>query len=217
MAILLPTAANTRLLKSILMGDLSMRSAHASEAIASLLGYRSNAAMLALEVDVIRSSVHEVDFMAFEARCATLGYDAISSEYLRTIFTSLDWPEPVWKLVSKRDVASRNTWFHECELRRIPFVCITRARKYCSVSWDHASMDSDYDDEFRRSFGDEAGRIFFRIYQAIAAGLEPRSYFEGSAQVGDITGLSEASARQIANAFAGLLFPGNLRRSSELT
>ena len=44
MAILLPTSENIRLLKATLMGDFEMRSAHASEAIAALIGFRSNAA-----------------------------------------------------------------------------------------------------------------------------------------------------------------------------
>jgi len=55
------------------------------------------------------------------------------------------------------------------------------------------------------------GQILFRAYQLIAAGVEPKSFFEGSAFVGNVTGLSESSARQIANSLALKLFPGNVQ------
>ena len=66
MAILLPTSANIRLLKSTLMGDFKMRSAHATEAIAALIGFRSNSAYLATSKHLPDVTVYEADFDAFE-------------------------------------------------------------------------------------------------------------------------------------------------------
>jgi hypothetical protein len=211
MAILLPTSDNIRLLKTILMGDFEMRSAHATEAIASLVGFRSHAAYLAISNHLPDVTVYEADFDAFESRAADLGYDRTSSEYLRFIFKGIDWPNPVWRMFRKRDVAARETWFYECQRRKIPYLHISKATKYYSVHWDHISLDSGYDRMVKDRFEGEMGRVLFRNYQLIASGFDPKSLFQGSALVGDVTGLSESSARQIANAFAALLFPGNIQ------
>ena len=80
-----------------------------------------------------------------------------------------------------------------------------------SVHWDHISLDSTYDQMVRQTADGELGQVMFRTYQLIACGLEPKSFFEGSAFVGEVTGLSEPGARQVANAYAALLFPGNLQ------
>lgn len=211
MAILLPTSENMRLLKSILMGDFEMRSAHATEAIAALMRFRSNASFMTTSNRSPDVTVYEVDFDAFEDRAAHLGYDRTSSEYLRFIYKGIDWPEPAWRLFKKRDVAARDAWFYECEKRKIPFLHISKATKYCAVHWDHISMDSQYDQMVRQAENGEMGRVLFRTYQLIASGLEPKSFFDGGALVGEITGLTESSARQIANAFTVLLFPGNVQ------
>ena len=211
MAILLPTSENTRLLKSILMGDFEMRSGHATEAIAALMRFRSNASFLATSNQFPEATIYEVDFDAFENRAAQLGYDRTSSEYLRFIYKGIDWPEPAWRLFKKRDTEARDAWFYECQRRRIPFLYISKATKYYAVHWDHISLDSKYDQMVRETAEGNLGRVLFRNYQLIASGLEPKSFFEGSALVGRVTGLSESSARQLANIFATLLFPGNLQ------
>jgi hypothetical protein len=211
MAVLLPTSKNIRLLKSILMCDFEMRSAHATEAIAALIGFSSNTSFSALSNQLPDVTVYEVNFEAFESRAAQLGYDRTSSEHLRFIYNGIDWPEPVWRLFKKRDSVARDAWFYECERRKIPLLHIAKATKYCTVYWDHMSLDSEYDQKVQQSADGKMGRALFRTYQLIASGVEPRSYFEGSGLVGHVTGLSESSARQIANAFAILIFPGNLQ------
>jgi hypothetical protein len=211
MAILLPTPDNIRLLKSILMGDFEMRSAHATEAIVALIGFRSSASFMTTSNQLPEVTVYDVDFDAFEKRAIHLGYNKNSSEYLRFIYRGIDWPEPAWRLFKKRDTAARDASFHECQRRQIPFLYILKATKYCSVHWDHISLDSAYDKLVRQTAGGNLGRDLFQNHQLIASGLEPKSFFEGSALVGGVTGLSECSAIQIANTFATLLFPGNLK------
>lgn len=211
MAILLPTPENIRWLKFILMGDFEMRSAHATEAIASLIGFRSNASFLTTSNNLPDVTVYEVDFDAFEDRAAHLGYDRTSSEWLSFIYRGIDWPEPAWRLFKKRDAAARGAWFYECQRRKIPFLYISKATKYFSVHWDHMSLDFEYDQMVRRTEEGDIGRVLFRTYQMIAYDAEPKSSFQGSASVGCVTGLSEPCARQIANAFARLLFPGNIQ------
>ena len=211
MAILLPTSANIRLLKTVLMGDFDMRSAHATEAIAALIGFRSNLAYLTASNHRSDVTVYDANFDAFEDRAAHLGYDRISSEHLRFIFNGIKWPDPAWRLFDKRDSAGRDAWFYECQRRKIPFLHISSTTKYCTVHWDHISLDSEYDQMVRKYGDGDMGQILFRTYQLIAAGVEPKSFFEGSAFVGNVTGLSESSARQIANSLALKLFPGNVQ------
>ncbi|WP_020997454.1 MULTISPECIES: hypothetical protein [Sphingomonadaceae] len=211
MAILLPTSANIRLLKTVLMGDFDMRSAHATEAIAALIGFRSNLAYLTASNHWSDATVYDANFDAFEDRAAHLGYDRTSSEHFRFIFNGIKWPDPAWGLFDKRDSAGRDAWFYECQRRKIPFLHISRAKTYCTVHWDHISLDSEYDQMVRQAADGDIGTILFRTYQLIAAGVEPKSFFEGSALVGSVTGLSESSARQIANSFALRLFPGNVQ------
>lgn len=211
MAILLPTSANIRLLKGILMGDFEMRSAHATEAITALIGFRSHLAYLTASNQRPDVTVYDAYFDAFEDRAAQLGYDRTSSEYLRFIFNEIKWPDPAWRLFDKRDTAGRDTWFYECQRRKIPFLHISRATKYCAVHWDHISLNSEYDKMVRQAADGDMGRSLFRTYQLVAGGVEPKSFFEGSALVGDVTGLSESSARQIANSFALTLVPGNVQ------
>lgn len=210
MAILLPTSANVRLLKTTLMGDFEMRSAHATEAIAALIGFRSNSAYLASSNHLPDATVYEADFDAFEDRSVHLGYDRTSSEYLRSIFKAIEWPDPAWRLSNKRDSKARDAWFYVCQQRKIPFLHISRGTRYCSVHWDHITLDSEYDRMVRNAAEGDVGRVLFRTYQLIAAGFEPKSFFNGSALVGNVTGLSESCACQIANSFALRLFPGNV-------
>ncbi len=211
MAVFLPTQNNVRFLKPILMDAFEMRSSHATEAIAALIGYRSNASFLASSNHLTDATVFEVFFDEFEARCAHLGYDRSSSEYLRSNFRGINWPDAVWKTFKRRDKAAIDAWFYECQERRIPFIYIDKARKYCAVHWDHITLDRQYDQMVRQNSSGDLGEVIFRTYQLIAAGKEPKSLFYGSAFVGDVSGLSESSARQIANAFARLLFPGNVQ------
>lgn len=211
MAIFLPNHHNIRFLKSVLRNDFGMRSAHATEAIASLLGFRSHASFLAAGSQLTDVTAFNVDFEAFEERAAQLGYEETSSEYLHMIFKDIAWPEPAWKFFDKRDAKGRDTWFFECKKRAIPFLHIAKARKYCTVEWDHITMDSDYDQMVRKAGDGDMGQVLFKTYQFIALGAEPKSFFSGSSMVGNVKGLSDGSARQIANAFAMLLFPGNLQ------
>jgi len=211
MAIFLPTEPNIHALKSILMKDFGLKSAHASEGIAALLGFGSYAAFLRLFCSSSEQPVFDVDFDNFERRTTHLGYDANSSEYLRLRYAKISWPEPIWRIFKRRDQYLKNKWFEECKSRNLPFLRISKATKYFTFEWDHMSTDSKYDGLVERSLGGDLVQTMFKNYQMITHGVDPKSYFCGSALVGEVTGLSELSARQIANVFAKLLVPGNLK------
>lgn len=210
MAIFLATEENQNFLKFMLMSDFAMKSAHASEAIAALAGFGSNAAFRAATNSVVGPLAVDADLDRFENRSTSLGYDFESQEYLRLAYSRLAWPHAPWKIVRKSDVAARDAWYFDCERRSAPFIVIEKARKYVTLCWDHVSFGSHYDRRIKGSHSEDLGRIMFRLYQLTCNGVEPKSFFDGSWAVGEIRGLSEPTARCLGNEFFKLLNPGNL-------
>ncbi|MDJ0978231.1 MAG: hypothetical protein QNI87_06825 [Erythrobacter sp.] len=210
MAVYIPTDQNSRLLKRHLMSDFEMKSSHASEAIAALIGFKSHAAFLSSSTSIGGCRVFVADFEAFEARCLELGYEAGSSEWLRFSFMGLDFPHPAWRVISKSDKVARDDWFYDCEQRNVPFMVIIKARKWCTLEWDHISVEPDYDKLVRQAIGEDHGHVLFRLFQLLTFHSSPRAFFDGNALVGTVKNLTEADARIVGNAFAERIFPGNL-------
>lgn len=213
MSIFLATIENQRFLKSILMSDFRMKSAHASESIAALAGFGSHAAFCATASDVQGPLATHADFALFQRRSTSFGYDADAQEYLSLIYSRLDWPHVPWKKIKKNDDAAHESWFYDCEDRGAPFIVIKEARKYCTLIWDHITLDCNYDRRVRELYGDNLGQRMYNLYCMICRGLEFKSLFDGSWAVGKITGLSEAGAKELGNEFFRLLNPGNLTTS----
>ncbi|MEO0462826.1 MAG: hypothetical protein AAF127_06825 [Pseudomonadota bacterium] len=213
MAVLIPSKQNLDFLKSYLMSDFEMKSSHATEALAALSGFNSQSAFLAAAKRLEGSPAYAADFDSFEKRCLSLGYDQTSSEWLRNLFPSLDLPHPAWRLLKKSDQWAREMWFDDCKDRNVPFIVISKARKWCKLEWDHISADSPYDELLRQALGVNHGRDLFRLFQLSGLDQSPRAFFNGNALVGSVQSLLEADARTLANAFARRLFPGNLERN----
>ena len=215
MAIFVPSRGNIKFLKSLLMGDFEMKSSHATEAIAALIGFRSNASFRAhVEIHNQMTAFH-TDFERFGDRSQALGYEEDSSEHLRDIFTSIDFPDPAWRMIRKADMLERDKWYYSCEARKTPFMVIAKARTLCTLDWDHISMDPSYDELVRETLGENHGRFLFRLFRLAISENSPKALFDGNALVGSVKNLSEADARILANEFAQVIFPGNLtaRRS----
>lgn len=210
MAIFLPTDSNVHALKHLLMTDFEMKSSHASETIAALIGFNTHSAFLSHRDSKRGPYAFEVDFDRFVDRSAALGYCLQSCDYLRFIFRNLDHPEPAWRMFEKSDRDGRDDWFYDCQRRGVPFIQVLKARKYFTVEWDHISTDSSYDNLARTACSGELHQVLFRNFQLICRGTDDKSFFDGGAMVGWVKGLSETSGRQIANMLALHLWPGNL-------
>lgn len=212
MAVLILSNENLRLLKHILMTDFNIRSGHASEAIAALSGYKSNAAMKTDLKNSHHSPAAKLSFEEFENRLQKLGYDdSFGLDYLRVTYTSIAFPDRPWKTFKRTEQLHRDAWFYECERLSIPFITINRKNKYCTLEWDCISIDPAHDHHLRDNTADELIRIMYRYYQLECGGNEPKSFFYGSAFVGNIKNLSEPCSRRIANTLFLWLTPWKTR------
>lgn len=45
----------------------------------------------------------------------------------------------------KGEVEKINHWFIYCKENQVPFITITKGNKYCTIRWDHISLDKSYD------------------------------------------------------------------------
>lgn len=210
MAIFVPSEKNLRALKNLLMEDFEMASAHASEAIAALMGFKSHFAFRHSGIANNGQFVGGADFRRFIARCSHMGYDQTSSEWLPFAFKQATWPDPAWRLFKKRDIAGQNRWFQECKQRNIPYIAIIRSTKYCRVTWDHISTQQGYDEALRLALGSDHHTQMFRLFQLTVSELSRKPFFEGNAFVGDVIKLAESDARCLADIYAQLLYPKNL-------
>lgn len=211
MPILLPTKLNINALKSMLMSDFGMKSAHASESIAALMGFRTNVSFIKSSHSLSEVTAFDAHFDAFEDRSVELGYDRKSSEYLRLIYSNISWPEPAWKEFTRPNRSGRNAWFSVCEERKIPYMYLERGRTLSKFQWDHISATKDYDHLLRQNGADDLTELLLSRFQLICRGTSPKAYFDGNAFVGEVTGLTDLDARIIANVFTETLFPGNLQ------
>lgn len=216
MAILLLTDANLRALKSVLMSDFEMSSSHSSEGIAALIGFKSHSAYLSSAMHGSTNYVAEVDFDAFERRCAELGYDRQSSEWLRYCWRSIPLDTQPWKIIRKGDSAAYERWYAECQRKGTPFIVIEKARTRCKLSWDCAHIGSESFASFRHYEGEDRGRLMYRLFCLIADCDTSGPKFDGSWHVGDIKNLREPTARQIANEFARLLSHANVHLKEQM-
>lgn len=212
MALFYATDKNVHLLKTLLMHDYGMSSSHASEAIAALAGFSTHSAFKTSARSQIYPLASEANFTSFVQRASKMGCNQDDSEHLSVDFAYLDWPDRLWRALPKTNKNAAEHWFNDSKKQNIPYLLIEQSRKYCTFSWDHITMDSSYDERLLSSYGHELGKRFFRFYQLVSGPMDKKSFFSGSGMVGDITGLSASTARQIANEFAKVLCPGNLDR-----
>lgn len=207
MAILRLTERNLRFLKTLLMSDFEMKSGHCDECIAALCGFKTYASMRNAIKSQEARTANEVTFEGFEQRCLQFSYDRKSNEYLRLIFRNIVWPDLPWIVHKSNDNISADDWYYKCQSSDFPFIRIKEQRKYRTLEWDCITLTSASDQHTREEAGDDLVRRLHSTYQLICRGLDRKSFFDGSAFCGVITGLSESSARQLANSFAVLLAP----------
>ena len=207
MAIIRITERNLRFLKTLLMSDFEMKSGHCDEAIAAMCGFKTYASMRhAIKSGETRTAI-EVSFDEFEGRCSKFSYDRNSSEYLKLIFSNLAWPNLPWINYKSNDNFTSDDWYYNCQEAEFPFIRIQVRRKYRTLEWDCITLTSESDQHTQHDAGDDLVHQMHSAYQLVCRGVDRKSVFDGKAFCGEITGLSESSARQLANLFATLLAP----------
>ena len=204
MPVIFLTHDNCSFVKRALRKRLSkVKSTHLSEALATALGFRTHAALLAAMKAVIadRPILAHVDEDRMAERLRDLGYGSMVPVDLAGIVRSAELPLAAWREFGNRDKAANERWFKECKRRDIPNVCIRLRTKYAELSWDCISIDPDGEDHLRDDEGAALVRIMFERFRALAKGVPGKPEFFGSAFVGTIDRLSPLLARDIADEY----------------
>ncbi|WP_137178844.1 hypothetical protein [Roseomonas sp. AR75] len=199
------TTENVEHLKRIGRSALpEVGSSHLSEAIASLLSYRSHASLLAsMAVALQVPLLVWPDTSRFEGRLRELGHDVLSVPALAERLASADLPTPAWREFEAGDLPGVNAWFRSCEQRGSPYVYISRRKERARLDWDWISVDSSEDGKLVRA---NKRSVVDRMVSAFRASAAPRkAVFEGSAFVGQIEGLTFEAARLLASEISLIL------------
>lgn len=187
---------------------LQVKSSHLSEALATALGFRTHAALLAAmnHWGGERPALVQVDPTQLSRRLQDLGYRPIDPSDLVEIVRMPDLPVAAWREFRNRDLAANGIWFRECQRRDIPNVCIRLRTKYAELSWDCISIDPRNEGHVRNERASDLVEVMFKRYQAFARGNCPKSEFFGSAFAGTVDRLSPSVARDIADDFFSRLY-----------
>lgn len=182
---------------------MDVKSTHLTEALASVFGFRTHAALLAAMgiSDVRRPTLVSVEPLRLRARLQELGYGPIDETALIETVRAPEMPVSAWREFRNRDLEANKTWFQECQRRDIPNVYIRLRTKYAEVNWDCISVDPHRDGHVREAAGSNLVDVMFRGYQALAKSGPAKSVFFGSAFVGSVDCLSPDVARDIADDF----------------
>ena len=212
MSIIILSQENSRILKNVLMTDYEVSSSHASELIAALCGFKSYAALRAILSRFKHAPAFRVDFDQFEKRHLILGYDRSSAEWMSLSFNQISLHDLPFFIHTTTQKSKRDQWFHNCETRSIPFITIHRKNRYCYLEWDCMSVNRQFEAHVSHKQGDQLGEMLFRLYKYITHIIEPKSFYDGCAFYGNITKVSESTAKQLANEFFMQLTPWSLER-----
>ncbi len=205
MAVILLTESNLIFIKRELRNRYtSTKSSHISEALAYSFGRRTHAALLAEMNAQISSGLHLVCFSKkrFFERLVQLD-NSLAAIEIPCKLESYQFPNPIWREFKDGDIQNLNTWFYQCQQQGIPYVYITRRRKYVQVGWDCITLDSGYD----KAIHEDGRRLLDTMFERFQSLAKPwNAFFEGSAFVGDINTLIPEAAYKIADEIFTLLY-----------
>jgi hypothetical protein len=204
---LILSESNMKFLKGKLMQDHGMGSAHASEAIAALCDFNTNIALKTELARHDRSPVANLYKDRFCERLLGLGYQNFDHDEFFGKFYSLKFQDSMWLAHQNGDRNLRDGWYGVCQRQSLPFITISKRRKYCKLEWDCISIDPDNEAHIRGAHGEQLVGILLNLYRAVARGHDLKSMFDGSSFYGTIDNLSEESAYRIASYFFWFLSP----------
>lgn len=208
---------NIREIKAALrINHPSVRSAHATEAIARAFGFNTNAAMIA----ALNSHAGKIglvgkfDRSACQARLREL---ASATTLELKCFDQEEFAKfAAWKMLPSRDNLSRafNEWHAECGRLAIPCVSVSARTKLAKVKWDLITLPYETEASIRRNAADEVVRTLYDAFCRISKsrGPHPKAIFQGTTYYGYVDNLPVAVAAEVAEQFCLLLHHEILQR-----
>jgi hypothetical protein len=181
-----------------------VHSSHMSEALAFGLRQKTHASLLALMKRDAERHLVEFDEARFIERLTQLDPAYVSPDWKWQPPQSQELPNPIWHDCSTADIQTQTRWFQNCQQQGLPWIYITRRRKYARLDWDCISVDSRYDKAFS---GDSSHILVDRMFERFQSLAESKkAYFDGSAFVGHIDWLTPNAASKISDEFAIMLY-----------
>lgn len=209
MALLALTPENLDHLKFALRSAYpDVKPSHRVEALAAACGFRTNISLRSnLKTGVPEwPDLKDVNPGRFVARLAELGYPDADGGTITGLVQLPDMPDRIWVSCKSDELMKLDDWFSECRRRDIPYVYVTKRRKYADIDWDCISTDNRHDDVTRHQSNDELVRHMFRTFQSIAHGQAKKAMFQASSFVGGIKDIPMDIAPELADAMFSILY-----------
>lgn len=92
------------------------------------------------------------------------------------------------------ETAAANKWYRHCEKEHLPYIVVTRRKKYSSVNWDYISLPKSADAKLEGS----AKIMSKQLLEAFHRHANKKSRFTFSAQIGKFDNILPAAARTAA-------------------
>lgn len=209
MAKLLLTHDNLKFVKNRLRECLlEVKSSHLTEAIASGIGFNSNAALLSSIKDkaTFPPFITHIDDSRIATRLDKFGYTNLSEFSVTSVVRSVSLPQKIWVEYPRGDMDANERWYSECKLRNIPNLRIEKERKFAILSWDCISIDKSSEAHLNDESGSALGKLMFQQYQRIARQAPGKSKYFGSCFVGSVKHILPELAHEIADEFFTRLY-----------
>lgn len=209
MPLFILTQANVDAAKAALRISLpEIRSGHLTEALASSLGFGTNAALRAAIAGETGKPPALADAEAglFAQRLAAFGYPYIADEPFMAAMREDVLDETPYTWFRTGDRAANNRHFHACQAANRPMMMVKMARQYAELEWDCVTIDSDCDAHVSGAGSSDLVRIMFRLFQERARGAPGKPLFYAKAFTGSIKKLLPDNARQLAEDYFKLLY-----------
>ena len=209
MAVFLLSLDNVGFIKEHLREVLpDVKSGHLTEALASGVGYRTHAAMLAAikEEPINHPPLGSIDDTRVTSRLVEFGYENINSISTSTAIRSAELPDPIWVAFPSRDRDATDLWFFECRHRNIPNLRVEIRRKYACLKWDCISIDSQNEKHLREESGSDLVKAMYENFQRVSRRTPGKAFFDGSSFVGSVDFLTPEAAYELADVFFGMLY-----------
>ncbi|MES1973327.1 MAG: hypothetical protein V4472_12790 [Pseudomonadota bacterium] len=209
MPLFILTQTNVDAAKAALRISLpGVRSGHLTEALASSLGFGTNAALRAAIAGETGKppALADAETGLFVQRLEELGYPDIAADAFLAAMREDVLDETPYTWFRKGDRGANERHFRACEARNRPMMMVKMARHYAELEWDCVTIDSDCDKHVSGPESSDLVRIMHRLFQERVRGAPGKPLFYAKAFTGSIKKLLPDTARQLAEDYFKLLY-----------
>jgi hypothetical protein len=207
MTTILTSRDNLAFIKKALRSALpDISSSHLSEALATGLGFKTHAALLAATGNNAPPLLLRINPVRIAERLGQLAHQGVEADFVADMARSPQLPERIFVEFRNGDRASNDPWFYECRRRNIPMVYIETRRKFVKLRWDCITIDNRNEAHVQDKAGTQLVHAMFAKFQEMTRGASGKPWFEGKSFVGYVDRLSPEPARAMAEEFFAMLY-----------